>query len=207
MSTLTASECVAATVLAGGQSTRMGQAKALLQLDGEPLIEHRLRILKQQCADVFVTGCPAAGLYARLSVPVVDDRLADCGPLGGIATALQYLDKKIREGRTTARYLLITPCDSIALPKDFAARMLRVLESGNHELVFSKDSRRDQPLYCIMKLDALAALQGYLQRGERKVIAWMETRDYAVADFSHEGFCFDNLNTPQDWQCFVAGQR
>jgi len=44
----------------------------------------------------------------------------------------------------------------------------------------------------------------YIHQGGRKVIDWFESRDYAVVDFSDNHFYFSNLNTPHDWQQFIA---
>jgi molybdenum cofactor guanylyltransferase len=70
-------------VLAGGRSSRMGSDKALVELGGQPLIAHALRILRD-------TGVAAsiAGARSRLSAyaPVIGD--GGHGPLGGICSAL-----------------------------------------------------------------------------------------------------------------------
>ncbi len=65
-------------VLAGGLSTRMGRDKALLPWQGRTLLEHMRGLLMQAGArEVWVSGnYPAFG-----GVP---DRVARCGPLGGL---------------------------------------------------------------------------------------------------------------------------
>lgn len=76
---------VAAFLLAGGQSTRMGRDKALLPLAGRPLIAHALAILRE-------AGLPSAiaGSRSDLSsfAPVVEDHEAGRGPLAGVCAAL-----------------------------------------------------------------------------------------------------------------------
>jgi molybdopterin-guanine dinucleotide biosynthesis protein A len=204
VSALTPSSAVAAVILAGGQSTRMGQPKALLPYRGQPLLEHLVAQLKPQVAQVLIAGCPQADLYSSLSIPVIDDVMKDAGPLGGICSAMQTLASSKKEAHSCCEYLLVVPCDGIRLPDAFMEGMFNALESGRHELVFAKDSQREQPLYSMWQLSLLPDLQHYLSSGGRKVIDWIRMRDYAVVDFSAGNFCFSNLNTPQDWRDFVS---
>lgn len=89
----------AAVVLAGGASERMGRDKALLEVDGETLLERALRGLATMFRETLVS-VGAAGPSAQLSVaverferfseqrvPVVAD-LVDRGPLAGIHSVL-----------------------------------------------------------------------------------------------------------------------
>ena len=187
---------IAATLLAGGHSRRMGQPKALLDYDGRPLIEHLAEQLKRQLpagTPLFVSGCPEPGLYRHLSLPVVTDVIADGGPLGGLYTALRHSTQQ----SPAVEAVLAMPCDGTRLPPQFVAKMLAAL--GRHELVFARDSEREQQLYCALRTSLQAPLLAYLNSGRRKVIDWFESRDYAVVDFSDRGFCFSNFNTPEDW--------
>ena len=71
-------------ILAGGQSTRMGRDKALLDWHGIPLLNHMVNLLQQATDAVRVVG--------RDRFP---DRLPSRGPLSGIATALTISSTEI----------------------------------------------------------------------------------------------------------------
>src|SRR5436190_22884294 len=75
-------------VLAGGRSSRMGQAKALLPFDGEPLITHIVRSLKDIFADVVVVLAPGQDVPV-LPVTFVRDEVAYQGPVSGIYHGLK----------------------------------------------------------------------------------------------------------------------
>lgn len=77
-------------VLAGGQSSRMGEDKGLLSYHGIPQRNHLYRLLTPLCGKVY-TSCnkaQASGIAANLSP------LTDCfpgtGPLSGLLTAMQF---------------------------------------------------------------------------------------------------------------------
>lgn len=77
-------------VLAGGQSRRMGQDKALLAIDGEPLWLRQVRVL--QAAGAGDTGVVRQREQAPLNVPpplrLWHDTVIGAGPLAGLQTAL-----------------------------------------------------------------------------------------------------------------------
>ena len=77
-------------IIAGGKSSRMGQDKSFVQLQGKPLIEHILARLSDLGQDetILITNRPDA--YAHLRLPMYGDLLPNKGSLGGIYTAIHY---------------------------------------------------------------------------------------------------------------------
>ena len=73
-------------LLCGGQSSRMGTDKALLLLDGEPLVQRGLRTLDEVCREVAIAG--GAQELSRFG-RVIPDEVRGCGPLGGVVSALE----------------------------------------------------------------------------------------------------------------------
>ena len=71
-------------VLAGGQSSRMGQDKALLQFFGKPLIAHAISILRDAGISASIAGSRAP---LDSFAPVVADPAPDRGPLSGVCSA------------------------------------------------------------------------------------------------------------------------
>jgi molybdopterin-guanine dinucleotide biosynthesis protein A len=108
---MTRDDKAAGFILAGGQSSRMGQDKALLPFAGQPLVVRALAILRQ-------AGLPASigGARSELAsfAPVVEDAESGRGPLSGVCAAL---------ASTSARHAVFLPVDLPLLP----ASLLRVL--------------------------------------------------------------------------------
>src|SRR5512143_3119304 len=74
-------------VQAGGQSTRMGENKALKPFLGEPLIQRVIQRLRPVADEVLITANDPLE-YLFLGVPVFPDVRPGRGPLGGLYTAL-----------------------------------------------------------------------------------------------------------------------
>src|SRR5690348_1515752 len=83
---------VAAFILAGGKSTRMGADKAFVPLDGRTLLARALDLARSVTPDVRIVGNPET--FASFA-PVVEDVFRDRGPLGGIHAALRASTKEL----------------------------------------------------------------------------------------------------------------
>ena len=76
-----------AAILAGGRSTRFGGIeKGTLVIEGRSIIERQIAELSTITSDILLVGGPRA--FVPSTGRVVPDRVADCGPLGGLCTAL-----------------------------------------------------------------------------------------------------------------------
>lgn len=98
-------------VLAGGQSSRMGQDKATLPFAGRPLIDHALSILREAGLTASIAG---ARSDLRSFAPVIEDENPGLGPLSGVCAAL---------ASTAARHVVFLSVDLPLLP----AALLRFL--------------------------------------------------------------------------------
>ena len=79
---------VAGFILAGGESSRMGVDKGLLEIAGVPMIVRAAALVESVVrAPVVVVGAPEK--YSGLGLRAIADDWPGCGPLGGIATALR----------------------------------------------------------------------------------------------------------------------
>lgn len=80
---------LSAVILAGGESRRMGQDKAWLRVDGQPLIVRAVaRARELGIQEVYISGRADAD-YSSLGCPVLLDRQPGLGPLGGIDRGLE----------------------------------------------------------------------------------------------------------------------
>lgn len=77
-----------AVLLAGGKSIRMGRDKASLPYQGRLLWEHQVETLRVSgAAEILISG-PPHGIYAGSGYAIIPDVHANCGPMGGLYSAL-----------------------------------------------------------------------------------------------------------------------
>ncbi len=165
----------------------MGRNKALLELEGEPLIARGLRTLREVCAEVAIAGgVPELRDYGRL---VVDDRVG-CGPLSGIVAALE---------QSAFAWNLFMPVDVPFVPAEVWLALLERAEAGGAMCVMARSDGQVQPLVAAYRRDALATLSTELGAGRWKVTtAIAAAGDVACIDFAREDW-FRNVNTPEEF--------
>jgi molybdopterin-guanine dinucleotide biosynthesis protein A len=203
---------------AGGQSRRMGTAKALLPVPPHdtPLIAHMAaRLLPLQPSRMIVVANDER-LAALAQLPphtiFVPDAYPDTGTLGGIATGL----------RETPDWALVVACDlPFASAPLFEALLALASEqeaggdssgegSGNGprdrwDAIVPIVDEYEQPLHALYHRRCLPAIEAQLAQGQRRVISFMpHVRTRYVAEEELRAAdphlrSFFNANTPEEW--------
>src|SRR5690349_7123316 len=88
LSDVTPSVPLAAVILAGGASRRMGRDKANLPYHGSTLLERTMSIVSPRCAPVFVIAAPGQPL-PKVEAEVLRDEVRGVGPLLATARGLR----------------------------------------------------------------------------------------------------------------------
>jgi len=142
-------------VLAGGQSSRMGQDKALLLFAGQPLVAHALSILGQAGLSVSIAGArPSARAYLEAFAPVVVDPEPGLGPLAGICAAL---------ASTSARYAVFLPVDVPLMPPALIAFLVHSSRITGRAVTVSALAGFDQTFPVVIDRAGPPALQAALK--------------------------------------------
>ncbi len=193
---------VAAFILAGGASSRMGRNKGLMKIAGEPLIMRTASLLKPLVSRVTVIG--PVGTYERLGLRTLPDRIPGMrkvavyqGPLAGIVTALSI---------TSSPWNLIVACDLPYLTAEWIEVMLaRAMKS--HAQAFVPRTREGlEPLAAAYRRDAYEALAEAFRKGVRKVtdaLAVISVETFEQEDFGksgQNGLVLKNMNTTEDFK-------
>jgi molybdopterin-guanine dinucleotide biosynthesis protein A len=90
---------ISAIVLAGGDSARFGEDKALADIEGKPMIRHIIDRIRN-CADEFVIAAGTTAQRDKLAEIVPEavfavDRVQGKGPLLGLASALDVANGEL----------------------------------------------------------------------------------------------------------------
>lgn len=188
-----------AYVLAGGQSARMGEDKALLSYRGDSLIQYPLRLFQQLTRTVRIIGHPDR--YARFGLPVVADCVPSCGPLSGVYTALKD---------SSTLWNLFLACDMPLMRADFF-QLLLSRRSGADAVVARFDDGFVEPLAAAYSLACLPAIAACFSQGRFKVsdffssitVAWVGEDDLRQQGLSRQ--IFTNVNTREEFRELVEG--
>jgi molybdenum cofactor guanylyltransferase len=147
-------------VLAGGKSLRMGRDKALLELDGKPLVEHAVMKLGRVCADVHLLGNRnELAVYG----PLVRDVHEGRGPLSGIEAALEH---------SRHAWNLFMPVDMPFLPTAFLnwwmQKALAREKDGVRMAILTVDGN-PQPALCLLHRGVEPYVKRAMEQGGYKL--------------------------------------
>jgi len=186
---------LAAFILAGGKSTRMGADKAFLDFEGRPLLIRALDLVRSVTSEVNIVG--SKGKFAPFA-PVVEDVFQNCGPLGGIHAALQSSGAELN---------LMLAVDLPFVSEGFLQYLIgEARKTSDAAVTIPRAGGHWQSLCAIYRPQFAAVAESALRAGKYKIdplfamvsIRGIEEDELQSAGFSQEVFC--NLNTPAELQ-------
>lgn len=186
---------LAGFILAGGESSRMGCDKALLELKGAPLVVRTARLVETVAGTPTIVGAPER--LGGLGFRVISDDWPGAGPLGGIATALRA---------SNSAWNLIVACDLPYLTKDWLEHIVARALASAADAVLPMNERGAEPLCAIYQKKCEPAIRAALERGTRKVtdgLAGLRVESIEPAEwkaFDSDGLLFKNMNSPADYE-------
>lgn len=159
---------IAAAILAGGRSKRMGGGmKALLDLEGKSLARHVADRLAPQATRVVLSVesvSPELEVLGLEQVP--DPRPGSNGPLGGLSAALRHASESGFD------WLLLAPCDAPFLPTDLGRRLSRAAVAGGSGVAVARYGYRLQPAFSLWNKSLLPELEK--ATGEKRQAGFFE---------------------------------
>ncbi|MGH2484620.1 MAG: molybdenum cofactor guanylyltransferase [Ktedonobacterales bacterium] len=188
---------VTGVVLAGGASRRMGQEKAQLVIQGEPLLARVTRLLRLTFSAVIVVGPPSLAELVP-GVTVVPDTRAEQGPLAGLEAAF---------AATRPTLLFVVACDMPFLSPTLARRMVEIaLAQPDADAVALRSPLGLEPLHAVYRRACHPVTTAVLDGGERSLQALlarvrvMEVTPKERARGDPAGLATVNVNTPEEWR-------
>jgi molybdenum cofactor guanylyltransferase len=190
---------VATYILAGGESSRMGRDKAMIDIGGAPLIVRIAELVMPLTGDPVVIGPPDR--YAHLKMRVVPDDVHGLGPLGGIATSLRDSQQP---------WNLILGCDLPLLTVEWLQYLINRALVSRADAVLPQNAAGLEPLCAMYRTRCATTVRAAIERDVRKVtdglanldVVRIEPREWGV--FDADGHLFKNLNSPKDIEEIAA---
>ena len=190
-------------VLAGGESRRMGRPKALLEVGDGSLLAWIVGRLSAHFAETLVAaGSPDSGVPASPAFRLVYDLHRGLGPLAGIEAAL---------AAARAETVFAVACDMPRVTPELAGLLVAAAEG--FDAAVPRVAGRSEPACAAYRRSAAGPIAaalggGRLRAGE--VLAELKVRyleEPELASVGASALSFANLNTPADYEEFLAGVR
>ena len=194
---------VGGVVLCGGRSRRMGESKAWLDFQGEPMLTRVVRQLLSVVTPCVVVRAPGQVLpQLPPEVRIVDDPVADRGPLQGIATGLAALAPHCRQA-------FVSSTDVPFLNPQFIKRLVE-LAADRYDIVVPHTDGYAHPLAALYATALHEKAQSLLDQDQRRPVFLFNEATTLHADaerlLASEALraadprldSLRNLNTPHD---------
>jgi len=188
-------EAIHGFILAGGKSSRMGEDKALMRIEGKPLVLRAAEVLRPFVQEVTLLGSPER--YAEFGFPVVPDQWPDLGPLAGVCTGLLH---------SGAGWNIFLACDLPLLSVRFIQLLVERIHATPADAVVPRTEDGWQPLCAAYHARCCAVFMRGLEENRRSLIGLfdaVQVEAITMDEMAAAGLKSDelaNLNTPEDWE-------
>jgi molybdopterin-guanine dinucleotide biosynthesis protein A len=179
-------------ILAGGKSSRMGQNKALLMINGKTIIENICQSLMEVGKTIHIVVAnledhPYRFLTKTYPIVFVQDEYQGKGPLAGIHAGLKAIP---------AGYGFFIACDMPNFSPVVFNYMTQNIKESKAILFYR------QPLFAIYHKELETIAQNLLEAEKLKLSSFIELIDPKILEIDHED-TFVNLNTYQEYINFL----
>lgn len=189
-------------ILAGGRSSRMGQDKALIPIQGEPLLHRVGRVASGCCRQVWILS-PWPERYRAVVDPewrLLTEADPDRGPLCGFHQGLEQISRI----SDPPEWILLLACDLPYLQgeilKEWGGRLEHL--PPDRLAVVPYRQHRWEPLCGWYRLACLAPLAAAIQQGQRSFQPWLNSISLEPIEITSEQPPWErmvwNCNTPAD---------
>ncbi len=174
-------------VLAGGESTRMGTDKGLMDYHGVPQREYLLKLLKSVTLEAFISCRP--GQIADALIPVIEDHYEDMGPFGGILSAFHY--------NPNVAWLVVA-CDFPLIDHDALAQLIHDRDASSIATSFlDTHTLMPEPWITILEPGIYPLLREYHSKGKSSLRGVLVDYNSTVVRAQNPDILL-NANTPEE---------
>jgi len=183
-------------IQAGGQSSRMGEDKALKPFLGRPLIQ-RVMDRVSPIADELIVTTNRPEDYSFIQARLVSDLIPDRGALGGLYTAI---------ASATHPIVAVVACDMPFASPKLIGGMNELMVQHEADVVIAKSDGGYEPIHAVYRRETcLPAIESAIHADKWKVISWFQqVKVYELTaaelnSFNPDGLAFWNVNTPEEF--------
>lgn len=191
-------------ILVGGQSSRMGQDKALLNFHGQAQALYLAQLLTPFCEQVFLScrphqdfGPDFAPAFAAL--PRIEDTQSNIGPLAGVLAAMAARPENA---------WLVVACDMPGISAAILKILIARRDASRMATIFAHPDTMLEPLCAIYEPACEPIFRQALSQGRPGLQGILQTiplqRIPVQEALPEEPNALTNINTPAEVQRFIA---
>ncbi len=185
-------EDVTGIILAGGQSTRLGQDKAFIEIGGRTLVERVVDRLGCVVAKiVLVTNSPERLVF--LGLPTTPDLIPGVGVVGGLHAGLSAMDTE---------YGFVVGCDMPFLNVSLMRYLISV--RNGYDIVMPRIGPHNEPLHALYGRRCLATIDERIRAGGRRImevchgLRFLYVEEPEIVRHDPDRLSFFNINGADD---------
>jgi molybdopterin-guanine dinucleotide biosynthesis protein A len=191
---------VTGIILSGGKSTRMGENKAFIELEGVPIVRRIYTLFKELFQEVIIVTNQQE-LFKYFDSKIYSDLIPNQGALGGLYTGLFF---------STFQYSFCVACDMPFIKKALVQYIINHIEG--EDVIVPRTEDGLQPLHAIYSKNCLDPIKIIMEQGKYKIIDFynrvnvktVEEKDFTLLDPLRESFI--NVNTPEELHSIIKGR-
>lgn len=183
-------------VLAGGKSQRFGEDKSQVKLNGKRLIDYILTEIITEFNEILIIANNSIDFMPSPKIIKVEDDKKDLGPLGGILTAMKWINKN----KKNYKWISTFPSDTPFFNKTILNNFYKKININKGQLFFIKSNQTRHNIFGLWSIELLDQLEEDLMiKGERKVELWANKVGVQTIDMQFKNKDpFFNINTKED---------
>ena len=184
-------ESLAAIILSGGFSRRMGTDKGLVSFKGKPMIEASLALANTITDNIMIIA--NNGDYRQFGYQVYGDILVDKGPMGGIHAGLTH---------SNATFNMVLACDMPLMTTAFLKYIVGEIEEGD-KIIAPRHGQQIEPLCAVYHKDCLSLIESTLESSDLSLHGFIANNQTKFIDIDerktyYSPYLFSNTNTLED---------
>jgi molybdopterin-guanine dinucleotide biosynthesis protein A len=177
-------------ILAGGLSSRMGQNKSLVEINGMPMILHVYNKLLPQVSSVLISTNEKLAMFPN-DIQFQDQVNDSKGPLAGIYSGLK---------KAQTPWIQFCPNDSPNLPNDLVRNLSQHIDDQTRIILPIVDERFE-PTFMLCHQSIANDIPDFIRNNNPKIMDWIKTHQHKTVQFIDKSE-FININSESDLKVF-----
>lgn len=181
---------ITGVVLAGGESSRMGEDKSIMIFREKQLIDFSIKALSPYCSKIFISS--SKEIHDDFNQKRIEDKYQKIGPIAGIQSALE---------NSKTDYVIVLPCDSPMVKKEFVEFLISQIDD-KYDVLVPKYQSHLEPLFAVYHKRILPIIEEQITNKNYKLmnlISKINSKKIEVQDRT----CFVNINTQEDFRKYL----